>query len=946
MRLSRLYVLLFSLCLSATLLLNGVATAFQSTVPSSDVHDAQSLSSLANAPTDNALTGNALTDNVDQTTLANGLTVLTKEVHTSPVVSVQVWYDVGAVNEAPAVNGITHQLEHMLFKGTQDRPIQFGHLFNALGSHSNAFTSYDETAYFNTAEQHKLKALLTLESDRMQHALIAADDLQQEKQVVISELHGAENRSSYRLFRAVMQAALPHHPYGRTIIGSETSIEHLTVQQVQDYYRRYYRPDHAVLVVVGDFETASALEMIDQTFGQVAPYRDLSSQSTQAIATPLSVTPAKFQQASDSSPAVILHEPGNVAMIRAIYPLPDINHPDGPALDVMDYIMDHGGRSARIYQALVESGQTSDAGSGAAHLKFGGWWSFYATATPGQDLSAIDQVFQQLVTDLQNQPVSLEELDRAKANIQAQAVLGYRDITNQAMQLGADQIATGDYGYTDRYLQAIAQVSAADVQRVAQTYLQPGNRTVGFFEPTEIEGEDDPVETNFSQPEHDFSAGGPMDPAQVAQYLPPIAATEVNTKQPVPEAFSLSNGLRVLLLPDASAPAITLSGYIRAGQEFDPETQTGLASLTADNLMNGTQTQDKLTLAKRLEDRGADLWFGAGREGVYLGGSSLDSDQSLLLQTLSDVLQHATFPSDQLELSCKQNLTQLKQAFDSSDYVAWRTFHATVYPANHPFHRFATEASLSAINREDVLRFYQTYYRPNTTVLTVVGNFKSAQMRSQLETLFDSWTAGSQLPTLEVPPAPLPTQIVHLTQALPGKAEAVTYMGHPGIDRQDPRFYAALVFNKILGGDTLSSRLGAQIRDRLGLTYGIYSDFHAGIHAGPFSISMQTAPQDVEQAIATTLALLQQVRDQGVTAAEVETAKHSITSSYRVALADPDYLSTQVLWQGVYGLPPSELHEFCQKIDAITVAEVNQVASTLLHPDQMVIVTAGPKNSE
>jgi zinc protease len=181
-----------------------------------------------------------------------------------------------------------------------------------------------------------------------------------------------------------------------------------------------------------------------------------------------------------------------------------------------------------------------------------------------------------------------------------------------------------------------------------------------------------------------------------------------------------------------------------------------------------------------------------------------------------------------------------------------------------------------------------------------------------------------------------------VNKVIPGKAEAVTYIGYSAISRKDPRYYAALILNQILGGDTLSSRLGTEIRDRLGLTYGIYSGFAAGVNPGPFLISMQTAPTDTNKAIASTIALLKQLRQQGVTEAEVNTAKRTITNSYPVDLANPSAVSSIILDNSVYGLSASEIREFPQRIQAVTMADVQQAIQDLIKPENLVIVTAGP----
>jgi zinc protease len=890
----------------------------------------------------------SVTENVRKTVLENGLTVLTKEVKTAPVVSVQVWYKIGSRNEAPGVNGIAHQLEHMLFKGTTSRPIQFGRLFSALGSDSNAFTSYDQTAYFGTVERDKLKALLVLEADRMQNALINAEQLTSEKRVVISELQGYENNPDYRLSRAVMRAAFPNKAYGLPVGGAKADVQKFTVEQVRDYYSNYYSPNNATLVIVGDFETESTLSAVKEIFGKVPKEESRGSyfwsrEVGRAGRTDNLSSPPPGADSAPPAP-LVLREPGAAALLQAVYPLPDVNHPDVPALDVMDYILTEG-RNSRLYPALVESGLASDAGGYAASLIESGWYNLEVTAAPGQELKKIDSALQQAIADLREKSVTLEELNQAKAQLRASIILNNRDISSQAMQLGYDQTTAGNYRYTDRYLAAVDKVSAADVQRVATNYLAPAKRTVGLFEPTQLNGQTSPGEASSTQITENFSPGAPVNPAEVAKYLPPVDLEKTPTTRSLPEQFKLSNGLNVLLLPDKSTPTVTLSGYIKAGKEFDLDNLAGLAELTAENLMNGTQSKDALELAKALEDRGASLSFAANREGVDISGYSLATDLPTLIQTLADVVQNATFPTKELELARSRALTALNVELDTPSRVAQRKFQQTVYPKDHPFHTFPTEDSLKGISREAVVGFHQENYRPDLTVLTLVGDFDPKAVRSLLENKLQSWKARGKPPTVDYPPVSLPSKVVRLNPVLPSKTQAVTYMGYRGIDRKDPRYYSALVLNQILGGDTLSSRLGTEIRDRLGLTYGISSFFQAGRHSGPFLIVMQTAPEDAQRAIASTRTLIQQIHKQGVTADELEVAKRSLTSSYTVSLANPDELASQILMNEVYGLNEEELRQFSQKIQSVNLAQVNQVAKQLLHPDKLVVVTAGPNVS-
>ncbi|MHC5595467.1 MAG: M16 family metallopeptidase [Nostoc sp.] len=941
-----------------------------------------------------------LTENVRKTVLENGLTVLTKEVHTAPVVTVQVWYKVGSRNEEPGVNGIAHQLEHMMFKGTLNRPIQFGRLFSALGSDSNAFTSYDQTAYYGTVERNKLKALLVLEADRMQNSQIEPEQLASEKRVVISELQGYENSPEYRLNRAVMQVVFPNHPYGLPVGGTKADVEKFEVEQVEKYYRNFYSPDNAVLVIVGDFQTANTLETVKEVFAKIPKKvrseeladfsryvekqtRNLTPQPPSLVgkgenSKPLSLQerglergfpdPVKSQKdlklkskntvtSSPSSP-IVLREPGAGRLLQVVYPLPDANQPDVPALDVMDYILTEG-RNSRLYQVLVESGLASEVTASVTSLRESGWYEVLVTAGSKQDLKKIDSMLSSAIANVAEKGVTSEEVERAKTQLIADVILSNRDITSQAMRLGHDETTAGDYRYTDRYLAAVRLVKPTDVVAVINKYLTKGARTVGFFEPTQkliTEVGDKPDSTQTTE---NFSPGVPVLLSEVVKYLPPVdlatdallpvlgisvrvASRREDIAQVLPQEFKFTNGLRILLLPDHSTPTVTLSGHIQAGTEFDPENKAGLATFVAENLLSGTHSKDVLTIAKILAERGASLHFQTYREGVHIEGDSLAEDLPILLEILADVVKNSTFPVKELELHRQQTLTDLQLELDEPSEVARRIFVQSIYPKKHPLHTFPTEESLQQIQRQYVIDFKAKHYRPDTTVLALVGDFDLDKVRSLIKNKFGDWEVSGQAPTLKYPQVAMPDKIVSVNPVLSDKTQAVTYMGYTGINRYDPRFHAALVLNQILGGDTLSSRLGAEVRDRQGLSYGIYSSFEAGKNAGTFSIEMQTSPEDSIKAIASTRQILQQIHQQGVTALEVETAKRTLISNYNVSLANPEELTDRILMNEVYGLEKVELHSFTDKIQKVTLDQVNQAARELLHPNQIVVVTAGP----
>ncbi len=874
----------------------------------------------------NASSTESLTKNVKRTVLKNGMVVLTKEVHNAPVATVQVWYKIGSRNEAPGVNGIAHQLEHMLFKGTKTRPVQFGRLLSALGSDFNAFTSYDHTVYYETLERNKIASALALEADRMQNAIIDPKLLEGEKRVVISELQGNENSAAYRLGKAVQELALPDSPYGLSVGGTKADVQTFTEPQVRSYYSSYYTPNNAVLVLVGDFDT-------DQILAEVRNIMEPIPSRPVTVKTPVA-TPRVVKSRS-----ITLREPGSNALINAVYPLPNATDPDVPALDVMNYILSVG-RSSRLYQRLVETGQVSGVSAGAANLAGSGWYEYSATTDPGKPLAQIDKVIQAEIGKIQKTPASKVEIDRAKSQLRAGYLLSYRDIGSQARQLGNDETTSGDYQFTDKYLANVQKVTAADVQRVASKYLVPSKRVVGFFEPDNSKGKPASGGTG-----HNAAAnlGAPLDPSELQKYLPKAPIDSLASNQSLPQATILPNGLKLLLLRDPSSPTVTLQGNITAGTEFDIPAKAGVASLTASNLMNGTTSKSALEIAKGLENRGASLGFSASREGVTIGGNALAEDLPVLVQTLGDVLQNANFPAKDFANSRQRALTALQAELDNPSSVARRRFQQAIYPQNHPFTNFPTLASLKSINRQELAQFYSQLYQPQNTQIALVGNFDPASAKQLLAKTLGNWQSkAKESRTLSYAEPQLPAKNVVIQPTIVGKTQSVTIMGNKAINRRDPRFYAALVLNQVLGGDTLSSRLGTEIRDRLGLTYGIYSSFAAGKRQGTFLISMQTDPNNAKLAVEKSIELIRDVKNKGLSAAEVDNAKQSIASNYTVELGSADDVAGTSLSNLVYGLPENEIREFPNKIRSVTLAQVNQAAKELLHPDNFVVITAGP----
>lgn len=896
---------------------------------------------IAAPPTPAALEIPNLTDGVEKLTLDNGMTVLLKEVHTAPVVAVQLWYRVGSADETVGNSGISHQLEHLLFKGTEERPIQFGRLFDAIGSSFNAFTTYDATGYFHTVSRDRLDTVLALEADRMVNTTIDPAAVDSEKRVVISELQGYENSPGYRLNRAVRRTlfALPEDDttaaYALPVGGTRSDVEQFQAAQIQEYYQQHYSPNNAVLAIVGDFDRDSTITAIENSFEGIANLPTASARpDVEAIATLPPGDPIR------------LEEPGSLPLLVQMYPLPATGHPDEPALDLLSSILS-GGRAGRFYQDIVRPQIANSISSSTSNLRGAGWFQISASLGEGQEFDSVEAAISTQLERLQTTPVATADLDRVKRQLLAGVILGYRDISSQARQLAGDETVTGDFRHSDNYLQQAAAVTPADIQAVTNKYLRPELAHTGYFTPTSF----DPNALTATAPEEGTAGAVPVTPtdggdsADLQQFLPSDIASAADIDRDrlqYPTKVELPNGVKLLLMPDDSAPAVTLVGSVDAGSGYDTPETAGVASFTANLLTNGTTNQTADEFASRLENVGAGLGFGARREGVRFGGAALAQDLPLLAEQLTDALLNPTFPTDELELAKQRSIAGLQAGLDNPSTVATRTFQQSLFPAGHPYHAMTSVESLQAIQQSDLQEFYTAHYRPDTTTIALVGDFDAVEAETLFRNLLGAWSATGEAPRLEFPEVNGPMAVTRQHKTLEGKTQSVTYLGHLGINRFDPDYEAAVVLNDIIGGSTLSSRLGLEVRDRQGLTYGISSTFQTGQGIGPFLVSMQTDPNDVRKAVDSVLSVLQQVKDNGVTAAELEQARNSFVNSYPVGLADPDAVAGAFLRREVLGLPLEELYDFPEKVKALTLEDINLVAAKLLKPEAAQIVTAGP----
>lgn len=883
----------------------------------------------------------AILNGVQETRLANGLTVLTKEVHTAPVVYFSIWFKVGSANEQLGQSGMSHLLEHMLFKGTPTRkPGEISATLQQNGAEFNATTSFDRTNYFETLASDRLELAMQLESDRMQNSLFDAAQHQKEMSVVRSEYEGGENNPSSALTKAVRLAAHQVHPYRWTTIGFRSDIENISRDEMFAYYKKYYVPNNATIVMVGDFDTKTALGMVSKYFGAIAA-RPIQGHF---------ITPEPEQQGERR---VTVRRAGTVRQVQIGYHIPPFDHVDRYAIDVLESVLS-GGRTGRFFGSLIQTGLASGADAYDYGLRDADLAFLDATAQPGKTNAELEKGLLAELDKIKSTPISDEELQRVLKQAEAQYIYGQDSVQSQGRQLGENAMR-GDWRYGENYLANLRRVTPADVQRVAQKYFVERNRTVGYFEPIAADAAAPNLTTaSANTPAFSTIAASTDSSLATVSTVQNTVATNAANRAALPRTVAkptrvvLDNGLTVIVQENHANSTVAVSGaLLSAGSIFDPADKPGLAGFTASQLSRGTRTRSLLDIARTLESVGASASVGGGKEYASASGRSLTRDFDTVLDILADQLRNPSFPADELEKARRQTLAAIESARQSTGTLARIAFMNALYPQGHPYHMPTLDeqaALVKSLTREDLVAFHAARYAPERLVLTIVGDVDSAKAIASVQKYFGAWAKKGNLPDISIPATTLPTATTKTTViTMPDKAQADVLYGYAGnLKRTDPEFYRVVVMNTILGGGTgLSSRLATNVRDRLGLVYGIGAGTDATLGAGPFSVQFGANPQNVDKAVAEMQSQIKLARETGFSRDEIEKAIAYITGSYAVTLATNSAVAGQLLVGEVYGLGLDYIQKRNSYYQAVTPEQVNAAARKYLQPGQGTLVIAG-----
>ena len=896
-----------------------------------------------------------ITAGVVKQTLPNGLRVLVLPRHTAPVVTTMMWYRVGSKDELPGATGLAHFLEHLMFKGTQKlKKGEIDRITYQNGGNNNAFTFNDYTAYEFNFPKQTWKVALSIEADRMRNCSFNAKEFDAERQVVMEERRIGEDEPSQQFSEQLNTMSFVAHPYRNPVIGWMADLKRVSRDEVYAFYQQYYRPSNATLVITGDVTPEEAFATARAAF-QAVPA--LPAPQRRSVIEP---------PPSNGTRRLTVSLPTQVARFAASVHVPTRSNPDVYALDVLQYALTEG-KLSRLYQRLVDKGQlAADVDSGLGIYQQAGEFSIYANARDGVGLDRIEHAIWEENRRLASEPLSAAELERAKNQFYADWIHGL-DTANSLATVIGEADALGGHEYLNTLLARVQAVSAADVQRVARTYLREDRSVVGYLLPAvaggrgqgsaagRVHGPGFGVQEGVGRSPGVNPAYRTLGAGRWALGNACCARSRAEGGAVVAGTFAhlsptekvLPNGLRLILLEKHDLPTVTLSARVNAGAYQDPASEAGLAAMVARMLDEGTGTRSNAEISAALEQVGATFSAAAGRENSSATLQSLSRYTTELLPLYAELLASPSFPAERLEQERSRTLVELKEEEDDAATVARKAFSRLVY-GDHPASRPATgtEATVRAFTRDALEHYHERYYRPDAVTLVAVGDFHTAELLPRLTEVFGAWKAEGRAEKQALP-AVVRQQEVRSERLTMDKAQTQIVLGHLGVTRASPDYLALKVLDTILGegvGGGFTARIPYQLRDVQGLAYGVGSSItrSAAKEPGLFVAALGTEPKNEQKAVAALLAEIRKIRAAPVTVIELKEAESYLAHSYVFDFQTNVQLAGYLDAVQYYGLGYNYRREFVERIGKITQADVLRVAQKYLDPQHYTLVVVAP----
>lgn len=862
----------------------------------------------------------------------NGLQILLVENHATPTVATTLVYHVGSRNEAVGYTGSTHFLEHMMFKGTpRHDPLKntgIDQILKKVGGMNNATTWFDRTNYFEVVPAQHLDLCLDIESDRMKNLLLRQADRDAEMTVVRNELERGEDDPDDLLETNLFATAFREHPYHHPTIGWRSDVEGVPLARLRKFYEDFYFPDNATLIVIGDIDQASALASIAKFFSGIAP-------STGGYPQVYTTEPPQ-----EGERRFTVKRGTDVPRLVVGYRAPQCISDDTYALDVAETILgDSSKRSSRLYRELIGKGLASSTDCTNYSLRDPGLFVVSAQSAAGTPLEKLESVIKEQIKKMSEEDVTDLELSKAKKSISKSLRLGITDPLGFSMHL-TEAIASADWKWWLDYPNKVEKVTKEEIKAVMKKYFHDDNRTVGYYYPRPDNAP--PLVHTTAEPDTEKKAEKPAEqsePASETKSEPestsePIAAVKIKLADRVVKKV-MDNGLTVLTLPLPGSSTVAVAGKVKAGDQFVDKDKIQVASLVASMLTSGSGKYTKESLADELENMGTHLDVHGSTFWAEFNTEVVSEDLDKLMELVSDILINPKFPEKELQIEKKLRASDLEESKADTGEVAWNSLVRKLYKPGSVFYEKTFDeqlAELPAIAREDLKAFHDRRYTPDQTIVAFVGDITPERAEALCREAFGTWKKGEpeswEMSEKDISPVEAPEKII---SQLPGKANADVHIGRAlPVSFHTSDYFATVIANAALGYDSFACRL-APVRDKYGLTYGIYSVIDdPTVRFGPWFIKYSVNPENLDRAQEIVSSIVADYVKNGITTSELETEKAHLAGVFSVQLRSPRRIAERLALYEVTGMGASYMDNYPENLARVTKEDVDRAIRSYL----------------
>lgn len=864
--------------------------------------------------TPTALYAKLLKPHLYKDTLDNGLNLLVKEVPGAKVVTVQIWVKAGSIYEGEKEGGITHLIEHMIFKGTKNRgPGEVAAAIEGKGGQINAYTSFEYTVYHATLPARDWDTALEVLTDAVRNSIFDKDELEREKKVVLEEIGMRNDRPEVMFFEAMMKNSYTTHPYRLPVIGFRESVSSFSRDDILNYMARHYQPNNFTVVVVGNVRFEPVINKVKEIF------EDLPGRSLEAQEVP-------EEPPVNGARLFSLEESVNQSQMAVIFPIPAFDDPDTPVLDVMSGILGQGDTS-RLYEELRnKKGIVYAIHSSAFTPKYPGLLEITATL----DQKAIKEALLASLTEvfkLKYVAVDEQELERIKHSLESDFVFNLEKVEGQARVLGSFEALAGD-PREDKYLEKIRAVSPDDIKRVAQKYCDSHRLTAGYLTPNgaNIKLTTDELVEISKQAEKAAKESVPS--SLVPSYLGNI------------HRFKLDNGIILLVREEPQVPTVAVQAVFPGGLMGETAETNGAFAFISDLLPRSTERLNSRELSLAIADMAGDISGFNGKNTFGLKAAFLSRFFDEGLELFRDILVTPAFDPEEAKKIIPERIAAIKQQMDSLPATAFNEFNRKLFQT-HPYalNSLGSEEAIRNLNVADLHNLYNRHARPDSLVLAITGDVKAKDVLEKVNSLFGTWQkSGVALEKKDgvVPAAPAAPSMSTLVR---DKEQVHLIIGFLGTTLNSPDRFALEVVDTVLSGQ--SGRLFMQLRDKQSLAYSLSSFNLLGLDTGSFGIYIGTSPDKEKEAVSSVWQELNRIRSMPISSDELDKAKNLILGQYDLSLQTNSAQALDMALSETYGLGLDFGTYYTQAIGKITVEDVMRVAAKYIQPEHYVQVKVG-----